>query len=274
VKAKPTSSVMEPPKGVPSLIPNEDARALVDSLLENRSEESYGFGALASAMSRVQPAVQIAIPSNMEHLPALFVDNLSALHKPALWTQDIIREATIAAMRNEAVEMMLGAKVRSSQGAKQMTHLFMLDNDMVYPPSTLMELLRSDVDVVAGWGCSRVAPYYHNFMVPSDTGEFYDVPTTLPTPAGLHEVGAVGACGMLIRREVLEALEPPWFADVTDEETGTRIGEDVYFCRKARAAGFKVWCRTDLRFGHMVPSLVFPSHGADGEYTAEARFGV
>lgn len=48
------------------------------------------------------------------------------------------------------------------------------------------------------------------------------------------EVEHTGSSGMLIRRRVLDALEPPWF------ELGNGISEDVAFCRKARAAGFSV----------------------------------
>jgi GT2 family glycosyltransferase len=149
----------------------------------------------------------------------------------------------------------------------------MLDNDMIYPSNTLMTMLGDKVDVVAGWACQRARPFYHNFLTPCDQG-LYEVRKVLPTPPGLHEVGAVGACGMLIKREVLEAIEPPWFAFDTDEETGKPIGEDVYFCRKARKAGFKIYCRTDLRFGHMVTSLAFPNHDDDGNYTPEIQHGI
>ncbi|MBT3326723.1 MAG: hypothetical protein HN396_10825 [Gemmatimonadales bacterium] len=291
--SKTPSKLLEFPKGTPTSLPPETsarllgrARALeqgpspISPANLGAAVESLKVNFTVTDEQRLQEiwsraVVQIAIPSNMDTLNAFFVDSLSALSKPGTFIQDIFRCSTIDDMRNMAVEAALDAKVKAGLGsAREVTHLFMLDSDMLYPSDALLQLLASDVDVVAGWGCARTKPFYHNFLIPSATGDFFDVPSTLPTPPGLHEVGAVGACGMLIRREVLEAIEPPWFKFDTDEETGTPMGEDVYFCRKAREAGFKIWCRTDLRYGHLISSVVYPHHQEDGEYQPQIQQGI
>jgi len=50
------------------------------------------------------------------------------------------------------------------------------------------------------------------------------------------------ACA-LIKREVMEAIELPAFSwgEFKDEWGIEGLGEDVYFCRKVRAAGYRIW---------------------------------
>jgi hypothetical protein len=45
---------------------------------------------------------------------------------------------------------------------------------------------------------------------------------------------------------MLKALPQPWFAEVYNVETGNTVGEDVYFCNLARAAGHKVYIDHDI----------------------------
>ena len=68
---------------------------------------------------------------------------------------------------------------------------------------------------------------------------------------------AIGAAGVLIKREVFEAIEPPYFSFGEKTPSGETVGEDVYFCVKAREAGFKVWCRTDLPYAHLVTNGIW-----------------
>ncbi len=56
---------------------------------------------------------------------------------------------------------------------------------------------------------------------------------------------------MLIRTSVFNALQKPYF-NLAAEGDQLR-GEDYYFCEKARAAGFEIWCDGDLstQIGHI-----------------------
>lgn len=80
----------------------------------------------------------------------------------------------------------------------------------------------------------------------------YLVPTCMVTREGhyhpvysgfIHEVEVAPLACALIKREVMEAIDPPAFSwgDTCDEWGIEGIGEDVYFCQKVRAAGFKIW---------------------------------
>ena len=53
---------------------------------------------------------------------------------------------------------------------------------------------------------------------------------------------------------VFDILADPWFV----QDTRRRDGEDAYFYRACKASGIRVWCDTDLTFGHIrTTPLVF-----------------
>jgi len=64
----------------------------------------------------------------------------------------------------------------------------------------------------------------------------------------LVEVQRSGTHVMLVHREVLEAIEPPWFE--RKKESGS--GSDFVFCRKVLEAGYKIWCDLSILSGHLM----------------------
>jgi hypothetical protein len=67
---------------------------------------------------------------------------------------------------------------------------------------------------------------------------------------------------MLVRRPVLEAMADPWFE--TGRISSQEIGEDVYFCDKARDAGFRLWLDLGAKLGHLTTATVWPVDTGDG----------
>lgn len=63
----------------------------------------------------------------------------------------------------------------------------------------------------------------------------------------LEEIKRAGTHVMLVHREVLEAIEPPWFE--AKKESGS--GSDFVFCRKIIEAGYKIWCDMSVISGHL-----------------------
>ena len=121
------------------------------------------------------------------------------------------------------------------------------DHDNTFPPETLVELLQHDKDIV---GCDyrkRLAPFDRiGKFVGDDPGE---------NGAGLHEMTLLPHGVLLVRASVYKRLAFPWY--VVDHsihqdrpQTGPfpvyGTGEDNYFCREARKAGFQIWCDMDL----------------------------
>jgi len=64
-----------------------------------------------------------------------------------------------------------------------------------------------------------------------------------PPEGSLFEADVTGCHCLLIERAVLEALDAPWFHGLPGQE-------DMYFCRKAIEAGFKVYVDLAVLAGH------------------------
>lgn len=133
------------------------------------------------------------------------------------------------------------------------THLWFMDDDHAFHPQLLKQLASHDVPLVNPLCCTRVAP----FPLVTYAGKGDAVNQYLPLSlndeegTGLVELMAGGCAGMLIRRDVLEAVPAPWF-EYTDRS------EDILFCEKAVAAGFKLYADLSCRLGHITTAVVYP----------------
>jgi hypothetical protein len=123
------------------------------------------------------------------------------------------------------------------------SHILFLDSDMVFPPDALKRLLAHGKDVVGAAYAKRAAPFHP--LTVTEEGELANI------TSGLRRVKLLPTGCMLIRLKVFDALSQPYFNLETD---GAQLrGEDYYFCRKARDAGFALWCDGDLsvKLGHV-----------------------
>jgi len=138
--------------------------------------------------------------------------------------------------------------------------LLFIDDDQVFPPDALARLLAHDKPIVAGLIAQKYPPFAAQFFMPTGDREHPLTRATKEQSKGrdLVEIGAVGCGFMLIQRAVLEITPYPWFAARWDS-----VGEDVYFCLKARDHGHTVWIDKSLRVGHL--TIVSVLTGEDGE---------
>jgi len=63
----------------------------------------------------------------------------------------------------------------------------------------------------------------------------------------------VGMGFMLVKKGVFETVKWPWFLSTTIpfvNRTEIMVTEDIYFCNKAREAGYKVWIDPTVKVGH------------------------
>lgn len=119
-----------------------------------------------------------------------------------------------------------------------------LDSDMVFPPSTIKTLLSHDKDIVAATYCQREGPSYPMGCTVDDK----------PLPlTGLVEAGRLPTGCMLIKMNVFEKMQKPYFRWAFRDNNSRIIGEDVEFCDRAREMGFSIWCDMDLskNVGHI-----------------------
>lgn len=138
-------------------------------------------------------------------------------------------------------------------------YVLWLDSDMIFPESLLIDLLE-DIkgrDIVTGLYHMRRPPYrpviwkkIRMGMTPAENeSEAYD---DYPK----QEIFEVEGCGfgvVLMRTEVLKAVVDKYhelFAPMPG------YGEDLAFCIRARACGYKIHCDPRLQLGHKASTIV------------------
>jgi hypothetical protein len=132
------------------------------------------------------------------------------------------------------------------------SHILFIDSDMRFPQDMIGRLLKHDLDIVATNCARRRMPTGPTAQLYKENGE-RELVWTMPESTGLQEVGSVGMGVMLIKANVFKALAEPWFETPWRHDKRGYIGEDVYFCQKAAAAGFKIWIDHDVskEIGHI-----------------------
>lgn len=108
-----------------------------------------------------------------------------------------------------------------------------VDADQRFPKDALLNLLAHQQPIVATNYPTRRPPI---LPVAEDTERgrlFTDSEST-----GLADVSHAGMGLMLVRTAVFQAIDEPWFALGFSKSEGMYLGEDVFFCRRAKEAGF------------------------------------
>jgi hypothetical protein len=121
------------------------------------------------------------------------------------------------------------------------THVLFLDDDMAFPMESIIRLLAHDVPVVAANCVTKCLP-------PSPTARYEDGGICYTTQAseGLERVAVVGTGVMLVKAEVFETLQEPWFTIGWNELSRKYTGEDWFFCQRLQGLGIPVFIDHDL----------------------------
>jgi hypothetical protein len=153
----------------------------------------------------------------------------------------------------------------------QSDFVWFIDDDHVFDYDLVFKLMSRDVPIIQPLVLTRKSPFGPVMMKGKSITEpnlwqRLALDQNMPL-SGIIEVDAVGAAGMLIRRDVLNAISDPWFENPPD-----LIAEDITFCNKARQKGFKVYCDLDNTMGHMNVGSVRPIV-KDGKWLTEVSLG-
>lgn len=127
------------------------------------------------------------------------------------------------------------------------THLFILDSDCIPPDRTVEKLLSLELPIVTAPHLTEVNGEVGPMVVDRAPGGYIQHRPFV----GLQKVDACGGSGLLIIREVLEKLGPPWFRFRYDSNGLLCGGEDFYFCERASDAGYEIWADCDLIQTHI-----------------------
>lgn len=171
----------------------------------------------------------------------------------------VVERLHVDRARNEIVDMVLHPeKPRPPQypnGVNQVykdaTHIFWIDDDMLVPPNAIVQLLRDDQPIVGGLYFGRQPPHLPIAYRHIEENQWVAV-TEFCT--GLQEVDAMGFGCMLVRREVFEQMERPYF------EFSDRMGEDMYFCMNAQKLGQKILLDADIKCAHLATMEIGEGH--------------
>ena len=130
------------------------------------------------------------------------------------------------------------------------THLFWTESDMLLPDDTIVRLLEVDKPIVSGVYFLRNGqgqPCLYKKAVRLKDNPYPFSPVTLFPQDEPFQLN--GCCGMgcaLIKREVFETLDRPWF-DLKEN----MYGQDIYFYTKVYDAGIEVWVHPQVRCPQM-----------------------
>ena len=184
--------------------------------------------------------VAILVPARDTVMTSFAYDMARAMSLHTATTDDRVMLYTshgtlIASQRTELARQAL------KEGAD---YFLWLDSDMRFPKETIGHLIARDKPIVAANYATRRMPVKPVAMM-DEKGKIGRV-YTAPDSEGLQPVDYIGMGVMMVKREVFEKMEQPWFAIPYSTKGDHYIGEDVFFCTKAREAGFEVLVDHDL----------------------------
>lgn len=184
------------------------------------------------------------------------------------WTNTVwqLKDAGIAHGRADRGGDCFIAKVRNKLVQEFLdgpgTDLFFLDDDLGWPAHKVLEFLARPEPILAGVYPKKSDDLDWPVGLDADgkTGD-------LVTDQGLYSASFAGTGFMRIKRHVIEAMveKAPRFKDIEMggavgdfpmifaaglDADGWFCGEDVAFCRMARAMGFSIWVDPAIEFRH------------------------
>jgi GT2 family glycosyltransferase len=137
--------------------------------------------------------------------------------------------------------------------------VWFVDDDMLFGPYHLMNLLAHKKPIVASLYLNRKPPYFpvaYNRRYEVEGKPYWNPISLEGAPdAGLADIVAAGTGGLLVRTDVFRAME----YDIWFKRAGA--GEDMSFCARAIEAGFPMYVDLGARMGHISTYSVWPMKG-------------
>ena len=133
-------------------------------------------------------------------------------------------------------------------------YILFIDADMRFPKNTLERLLSHNKDIIGVNATTRMMPpkpTARNIQINED-GSVDWLEIFSNKEKGIGKVDAIGCGVMLIKTSCLKDIPQPYFY-FEQLLKGKLLGEDIYFCIKAKDAGIDTWVDHDLsmEIGHV-----------------------
>lgn len=139
------------------------------------------------------------------------------------------------------------------------THILWIDSDIQFSIEDFTHLMDDNQPIVSGY--YTIADGKGNACILEEGGEkgkSYMNLTEIESRTELIELSHCGFGFVLIQKGVFETIPSPYFLDQKVEKANITayVGEDVAFCVKAKAAGFKIWADPRVRVYHYKSFLI------------------
>jgi len=124
------------------------------------------------------------------------------------------------------------------------THLLLLDDDMVYTPDGINDLLKHKKEVIgAKYSVRRFVDEGINHEVIEYGEEKSDTE--------IFKCMALGGGLLLIDLSIIPSLKTPLFWYKVHDIGMVEMSNDWWFCERAREAGYDIWCDPTIKLGHI-----------------------
>lgn len=193
----------------------------------------------------------IAIPA-MDYVHVEFVRSLLAL-KDELAASSLVQKLEIS-IESGTLVYIARDKLARKAVREGFTHVLWIDSDMVFTPGIVEDLLFCGAPVVSGIAVSRRQPFGSCLF-----SSLHPVERINDFP---HEAFEVAACGFACVLTAVEALKEVLRVNNTCFTPTPTFGEDVAFCERATALGFKIMAEPSVRLGHIGHLIIYPDNAA------------
>lgn len=133
-------------------------------------------------------------------------------------------------------------------------YILFIDADMRFPRDTIERLIAHGKWIVGVNATTRSVPVKATAknLVIDEEGACNWKQISSKNKTGIEQADGIGCGVMLISKETLEAIQKPWFFFELLPENKL-LGEDIYFCIKAKDAGIETFIDHDLsqEIGHV-----------------------
>jgi hypothetical protein len=180
--------------------------------------------------------VYVAVPCGKHAECDSFYDCLYSLALPEGSQIQRLKSGSVSQNLNTAVEL-----------ARGFDYICIFEDDSMFHPNTVLQLLLHQKDVVAGICPSRTPPFNAYIYDKGDSRGLLRRKIE-DSDEGLIKVDAIGMGGILIKMSVFDKLKKPYFEIKFINEV--EWGQDILFNKQLIAAGIEVYCDTDVPIWH------------------------
>ena len=182
--------------------------------------------------------ILIATPVVFEYVPDEVIDAIKNLRVGSL---DITYEILNGHNRAEARNAIVRSALTGSYD-----YVLMVDSDTVIPENTLKTFLSDPAPIILGMN-----PRGNDTNIYKPSDGFKDKYYLDKIPDGRFPIGGGMFSCALIHTDVFKHLLEPYF-EWYFYEYGGFYPDDLYFCLKAKRAGYTIWADSRIRCEHLV----------------------